>query len=383
MIIYRNSKYNLELKTSKVVVLHTSPEKVIEDYERLMRLADYEKYFPNVKEVILKLNLSWSLFFPACSTPVWQLEGVLKVLIEDGFKVLPVENQTVVTHPWRGAYANKWLPVFEKYRVEFTPLPNVEWVEYKPKSELLALDKLFGSKILIPSLFIGRGIVHLATLKTHGHATITCAIKNSFGGLIPKYRHHAHKNIHEVLVDLLQIQKEVHSGIFAVVDGTVMGDGAGPRTMIPREGNLLIAGADQVAVDSVAAKIMGFDPMNIKYLRIAYERGLGCADISQIDLIGELDLKKLDFKFKVKRSPVVFFDQLLRGKPVLDKLLFHTPMFKLAILASHIYHDYVWYPTIGRIRVGRFLKTGWGKLWLKYPYGEYPRDVQLREWDPY
>lgn len=348
-----------------------------------MRLADYGRCIPNVKDVILKLNLSWSLFFPACSTTVWQLEGVLRVLVGDGFRVFPVEDQTVVTHPWRGAYANKWLPVFEKYGVMFVPLPNVEWIDYEPKSELLALHELFGSKILIPSLFVGRGIVHLATLKTHGHTMITCAVKNSFGGLIPKYRHHAHRKIHEVLVDLLQIQREIHPGVFAVVDGTVMGDGAGPRTMIPKEGNILMAGSDQVAVDSVAARIIGFNPMDIKYLRIAHEKGLGCADLGQIDVVGDLDLGKINFKFKVKRSPVVFFDQLLRGKPVIDRLLFHTPMFKLAILASNIYHDHIWYPIIGCMRVNKFLKTDWGKLWLKYPYGEYPRDARLKEWDPY
>ncbi|MEM2240171.1 MAG: DUF362 domain-containing protein [Candidatus Bathyarchaeia archaeon] len=371
------------MKNPRVTVIRTSPETVIEDYERLMRIADYRRHFPSVGEIVLKLNLSWSLFFPACSTPVWQLEGVLRVLTNDGFKVFPVENQTVVTHPWKGAYLNKWLPIFEKYGVKFIPLPNVEWIEYKPKSQLLALDKLFKTKILVPTLFIGRGILHLATLKTHGHTKITCAIKNSFGGLIPKYRHHAHKNIHEVLVDLLQIQREIHPGVFAVVDGTVMGDGAGPRTMTPREGNILIAGADQVAVDSVATRIMGFNPMDIEYLRIAHEKGLGCADISQIDVVGDLDPAKIDFKFKVKRSPVIFFDQLLRGKPVVDRVLFNSPMFKLAVLASNVYHDYIWYPTIGRIRMRRFFKTNWGRLWLKYPYGKYPEDTKLNEWNPY
>lgn len=370
------------MKNSKVVVIRTSPKTVIEDYERLMKMTEYTKYLPT-KEVILKLNLSWSLFFPACSTPVWQLEGVLRVLTKDGFKVFPVENQTVVTHPWKGAYLNKWIPIFERYGTNFIPLPNAEWVEYKPKSEMLALDRLFKSKILVPKMFIGRGIIHLATLKTHGHTTITCAIKNSFGGLIPKYRHHAHRNIHEILVDLLQIQLEIHPGVFAVVDGTIMGDGAGPRTMKPVEGNILMAGADQVAIDSIAAKVMGFNPMDIKYLRIAHEMGLGCADVDQIDVVGDLNAIKIDYKFRVKRSPVVFFDQLLRGKPVVDRLIFHSPIFKLAILASNIYHDYLWYPIIGRKRIKEFLETEWGKLWLKYPYGEYPKDTKLKEWDPY
>jgi uncharacterized protein (DUF362 family) len=72
------------------------------------------------------------------------------------------------------------------------------------------------------------------------------------------------------------MQKELHPGIFAVVDGTVCGNGAGPRTMSPEVKNYLLAGADQVAVDAVAAKMMGFDPLKIGYLRMCHEREIGC-----------------------------------------------------------------------------------------------------------
>jgi hypothetical protein len=49
----------------------------------------------------------------------------------------------------------------------------------------------------------------------HGRSIITGAIKNSFGGLLKEVRHHAHKHIHEVLVDLMYMEKELHSGMFA------------------------------------------------------------------------------------------------------------------------------------------------------------------------
>ena len=110
----------------------------------------------------------------------------------------------------------------------------------------------------IPEMFIGKNILHLPTQKTHGHTTITGAMKNAFGGLLTKKRHHSHKLIHEVLVDLLEIQKEIHTGIFAVVDGTVCGDGAGPRSMIPLIENYILASEDQVAIDSISAKMMGY-----------------------------------------------------------------------------------------------------------------------------
>ena len=96
-------------------------------------------------------------------------------------------------------------------------------------------------------------------------------MKNAFGGLLNERRHWTHPVIHETLVDLLMIQKKIHRGIFAVMDGTFAGDGPGPRCMIPHVKNVILASADQVAIDAVAAKLMGFDPMTIKYIRLAHE----------------------------------------------------------------------------------------------------------------
>ena len=65
----------------------------------------------------------------------------------------------------------------------------------------------------------------------------------------------------------------IHPGIFAVMDGTTAGDGPGPRTMFPVVKDYILASADQVAIDAVAAYLMGFDPMTIDYLRIAHDLG--------------------------------------------------------------------------------------------------------------
>ena len=374
---------------SKVAIFKTAPATVIEDYNRLMHLADQEKILHMDNKTIIKLNLSWSLYYPACSTPSWQLDGVLKTLRNDSYKdIIAVENQTVVTHPWKGAYYNKWLPILNKYEVAFQPLTDVEWVPYEPKTEMLAMYDIFG-EILIPKIFLGSNIVHLPTVKTHGHTTTTGAMKDAFGGLIPKYRHHAHKRIHEILVDLLAIQKEIHKGIFAVMDGCVCGNGAGPRTMEPFIGNVILASEDQVAIDAVAAKIMGFEPLEIDYIKIAHDQGLGMGDIDQIEIIGmdKKDFERLNFGFKVKKSPIIEGDQILRKKTAnikwLHHLLFYSPVFKTFIFASEFYHDWLWYPAIGKREIKRFMKTGWGKLFEKYPYGRFPEYKEVKEWDPY
>lgn len=380
---------------SKVAIIRTHPETVIEDYAKILELIDYQSFISKDLDTIIKINLSWSLFYPACSTPPWQLDGVIQKLIEDGFKpenIIPTENQTVVTHPFKGAYGNKWLPIFKKYETQYRPLTNEKWIKYNPKSDVPWMRELFKDNIIIPEVFMNNNIVHLPTFKVHGHTVTTGAIKNAFGGLIPKYRHHSHRIIDGILVDLLAIQKEIHSGLLAVMDGTVSGDGAGPRVMEPVITNILLASEDQVAIDALSAKIMGFDPLSIDYIRMAHDKGLGMGDVDQIEIIGlsPKEVQNMNFNFKVKRSLVVRWDQRLRNttyryrplKPF-HWLFFHTPIFKLLIAGSSIYHDWLWYPLIGKRKIKKFQKTEWGKLFDSYEYGEKKEYPKIKDWNPY
>lgn len=349
-----------------IAALRTTPATVVDDYGRLMRLAGYRSVIDSSIPTILKLNLSWTKYFPACSSQPWQVEGVVKAMREDGYPVdrlVPAENKTVVTEPWKGAENNRWLPVLERYGLKFTALPEVPWQVFKFKSPLLRLNGIFPEGIEIPSIYPGKNIVHLPTVKTHGHAVTTGSIKNSFGGLLKEVRHYAHKYMHEVLVDLMYMQKELHPGVFTVMDGTVCGDGAGPRTMHPVVANVILAGADSVAIDAVAARLMGFDPLAIPYLRMCHDRGLGVADPREIDMAGD-DISALNLHFRTKRSLVIWGDQMLRRGPLrfLEKIALHSPLVVWAPVASNLYHDYMWYPSIGRARIARFRRTEWGRL---------------------
>jgi uncharacterized protein (DUF362 family) len=351
-------------------VLFTSPEAVLYDYRRVMELAGWRESLTGERELLLKLNLSWTKYFPSCSTQPWQLEGVLRTLVDGGYapdRIIPVENKTVVTHPVQGARNNCWIPVLEKYGCSFQPLTEVEWSVYKFKSPLLKLNDIFPEGIEIPAIYAGKDILHLPTVKTHGHSITTGAIKNAFGGLLKEVRHYAHKYIHEVMVDLIRMQRELHPNVFAVMDGTVAGDGAGPRTMVPTIQNVILASADPVAIDAVAAKLMGFDPMTIPYLRMATEMGLGQAQTDKVDIVGD-DIDEVNFHFRTKRSLVIWGDQMLRIGPLrfLEKLLLHSPLVVWAPFASNVYHDLIWYPTVGAKRIREFSRTDWGRLFERY-----------------
>ena len=358
------------MSTVKVTILKTSPSTVLEDYGKLLHLAEYQKYIFREQDTLIKLNLSWTKYYPACSSQPWQFEGVVKTLLADGFqkdRLFPVENKTVVTNPRKGVKNNRWLPVLEKYGLSFTALPEVEWMVYRFKNKLLRLNQIFPEGIEIPKMYVGKNVIHLPTMKTHGHSVTTGAIKNAFGGLLKEVRHYAHKYIHEVLVDLMIMQQELHPGIFAVMDATVCGDGAGPRTMFPRIKNYLLASGDSVAIDAVAAKMMGFDPMEIPYIRMCHEMKLGIGDPKEIEIVGE-DISEVNFGFHTKRSFVIWGDQMLRlgALRFLEKLALHSPLIFWAPMASNIYHDWIWYPVVGRGRIRQFMQTEWGRLFLSY-----------------
>ena len=59
---------------------------------------------------------------------------------------------------------------------------------------------------------------------------------------------------------------------------------------------------------------MGFDPMEIPFLRMAHERGLGIADPARIEVVGE-DISQENFHFNTRKSLVIWGDQLIRKGP--------------------------------------------------------------------
>lgn len=356
----------------KVAVVRTRPDRVFSDIERAMELAEVRSSLSTTTETILKDNISWHFPFLSANTTPWQLEGVIRALRGFGYGDLSsVHNNTVVTDPFRGEELNKLAPLYRKYEVkEYFNFrkEDIRWVRYTPKAKMRALDKVFPHGIHLPEYFFGKNIVHLPTMKTHIYTTTTGAMKNAFGGLLNTRRHYTHTWIHETLVDLLAVQKEIHAGLFAVMDGTIAGSGPGPRTMKPVELSLMLASADQVAIDAVSAKLMGFDPLSIQYIRLAHDDGLGVGDPKEIELVGD-DVSNLDLHFEVgnnlaSRVGDILWFGALKG---IQRLFFHTPLVYLFVFGSFFYHDYVWWPLRGKQIQRRLRETSeWARFFDRY-----------------
>src|SRR5215208_6854414 len=303
----------------KVAALKTRPETVLTDVGEVMRLAGYQDALPRDHDTILKINISWQTWYPACSTTPWQLEGVIRTLQDDGYRnLIGAHNGTVVVDARVGERNNKQLP----------------------------------------------------TVKTHVFTTITGAMKNAFGGLLNNRRHHTHAVIDETLVDLLQIQQDIHSGLFAVMDGTFAGDGAGPRAMRAHEKDILLASADQVAIDAISAKMQGFNPMDLSFIRIAHEKGLGVGEPKDIEIVG-YDVSLEDWKFVKEDTFASKGQHLIYHGPLkrFEKQLLQSPLAGWSYFASNLYHNVYWYPVVGRKRVKDALETKWGRLFESYGDG--------------
>ncbi len=358
---------------AKVAVLRTQPETVLQDYDRLFDLAGVQDALAPQATTILKDNISWHYPMPSANTTPWQLEGTIRALRRRGYTDLScVQNQTVVIDAFKGEDLNNYVPIFKHYGIpvlyNFKP-DDMTWVPYKPQARMLALAHIYPEGIRLPDYFFGKNIVHLPTCKCHIYTTTTGAMKNAFGGLLATHRHYTHTWIHETLVDLLAIQKEIHAGLFAVMDGTTAGDGPGPRTMRPVVKNVILASADQTAIDAVAARMMGFDPLTIPYIRLAHERGLGVGDPREIEIVGDPEAADERWGFQVGMSFHRFLGWLGWYGPTrfLQKLVFRTPLVNIPIFISEFNHDYIHWPLKESKVYARWrAETPWGQLFARY-----------------
>jgi uncharacterized protein (DUF362 family) len=367
-----------------VAALRTAPERVLEDYDRLFDLAGAPSHLDPGARTILKDNISWHFPFPAANTTPWQLEGTIRALRARGYADLVcVQNKTVVTDAFKGEDLNGYVPIFREYEVPVLynfKDADMRWVAYRPRASMRVLDRIYPDGIRIPDFFLGKNMVHLPTVKCHIYTTTTGAMKNAFGGLLNTRRHYTHSWIHETLVDLLAIQREIHPGLFAVMDGTTAGNGPGPRTMTPQVKNVILASGDQVAIDAVAAELMGFDPLRLPYIRLAHEAGLGVGDPRAIELVGDTDLAEENWRFSVgdngasRVGDIIWFGPL---KPI-QNVFMRTPLVNLFIFGSEAYHDYYRWPVRDRRVFESWLATTpWGRLFARYrQFGVLHRPVE-------
>jgi hypothetical protein len=139
----------------------------------------------------------------------------------------------------------------------------------------------------------------------------------------------------------------------------------------------MLAGSDQVAIDAVAAKMMGFDPMSLEFIKVAHDDGLGVGDPRDIEIVGA-DIANESWGFKVGDNGASHVGDFMWFGPMkrFQKLFFHTPLVNVFIFGSEAYHDYYRWPLKDKKTFETWKKeTHWGRLFEAYERGEAERIV--------
>ncbi|MDO8429566.1 MAG: DUF362 domain-containing protein [Candidatus Daviesbacteria bacterium] len=346
---------------SRVYIATTSPKKVITDYQKLLQKAQYLKGLKKGLPIVLKLNQAGERFYPASSTPPWQLEGVIKTLISDGIKpkdIIAIEDSS--SQSLKISINNKWSSILKKYGVKLHHLSQEKYVDVKISSELSVL----GNKIKLPKIIVGKNLITLSTLGMSARTTINGAVKNYFGILDSK-KDYNFRVLNQILIDLLVIQREVHPGSFSVMDATIVGKEAYLPSGDWEIKNYILGSVDPVALDSTAVKMMGFNPLKTDYLSLAEDQGLGKASPKKIKVVG-LDISKINWHFRRRDNFASRSIRLMSRSPFwIEKLLLRSPIIRGSVIQK-LYRDYYWWNLVGKGKVGEFLKTDWGHFFQSF-----------------
>lgn len=156
------------------------------------------------------------------------------------------------------------------------------------------------------------GVINLCKLKTHMFMNMTGAVKNNFGVIpgLSKAGYHAKLQDKEQFAGMLLDLVEYVSPRLSIMDAVIGMEGDGPGTSgIPRPIGLLLASENPLALDVVAAEIMGLKKQYNPLLLAAEKRGLGPTELSEIDLVGITvdELKIFDFRLPkgLKKSMMI------------------------------------------------------------------------------
>lgn len=143
-------------------------------------------------------------------------------------------------------------------------------------------------------------VINAPKIKTQALTTFTCAIKNMYGtvpGLIKVNYHKRAANPNDfssIVVDIFSITKPNLN----IVDGIIGMDGTGgPSSGNPIELGMILASTDGVALDSYICHILGKDPLKVATNKIAYERGLGEANLNEMEILGFQPPVRNDFEW--------------------------------------------------------------------------------------
>lgn len=269
------------MKTKVYVIRKDSIETVQDVVLRTLRQIPL-KTIVTPSETKILINPNWvntDHFNTGNVTSTDVLEGIIMYLINEA-----EINPKKITVADGGTFGNseKFFKLndtfrLEKYGITLMNLNNDDLVNEVEITNPLSLRTVN----IVKTAMEASCIISVPSLKTHSMAYTTLSMKNMMGTIMPKSI--MHSNLHKKIADLVTVLRSKMK--FQIIDG-IIGSNGSELGGKPIQMDLLIAGEDPVAVDTVGSAIMGFGLDRVKYLKFGEKKGLGIADLDQIEIVG-------------------------------------------------------------------------------------------------
>lgn len=269
-----------------VAIVKGKKGKDLNEVRRMMRelfslIGPASQIIPPHSRVLIKPNLT-------AEENIWE-KGILtgpifmRALIEEVQKANPLEiiiaeAIAVGLNTKKAFAANGYEEVAKATGARLLDLYDGEFEEIKTPEGGLLKKVQVSQEVLKADFFINAPV-----LKTHFASTLTAAMKNLKGTTTYEEKKRFHYlGLNKAFTELNAVLKP-H---LIVVDGLIAMEGDGPVWGTPVGLNILMAGTDAVAVDTIAARIMDIDPTEVLSLCLAQSMGIGVGDEKKIKILG-------------------------------------------------------------------------------------------------
>jgi uncharacterized protein (DUF362 family) len=274
---------------SKVLVWSQKDRLLEEQLKEMLdsaRELDWLKGFEGKSKIIIKPNLCYLAPWESGVTTNVELVDILIRYIREHHPNIPI---VIVESDNNDRRCNDafdelgYTALSEKHGIELLNLTN------EPYHEVIIPNLRY--TINIPEIFFEEVfIISIAQLKVHLYQKMSCIYKNQFGCVPDEIKERYHQYMEETLYMLNKLIKPDLS----IIDGKIGLEGIGPVTGTPIQVDLMLMSDNPTAMDTIAAKIMGFEPRDIPHLQYAFKRDGIDPERYQVEGIERLP----DFQFK-------------------------------------------------------------------------------------
>jgi uncharacterized protein (DUF362 family) len=230
------------------------------------------------KPILIKVNfISTKTYETGATTDPIVVEALIQFLKPINERIFVVESNATTTDADEAFKATGMHTICEKYGVPFINLSKV-----RDRVSVKVQDPEALSKVTLPRIVFESYVISAAKLKTHSETKVSLGMKNMFGLLPDRFKFKFHlKGIEKVIVDVNTVIKPA----LTLIDGFIGMEGKGPVDGTPVKMDLIIAGKDPVATDAAAARVMGFNPLDVYHIRRAMQKSIGTME--NIEVLGE------------------------------------------------------------------------------------------------